>query len=203
MRDLYNTCVGWPPDLMPALHRLIDERREISREEFLPMVGKRSMAMIEASLGYDRHLRMKDDWHVRYFVEDESGIPFFVHSGIEHVFASDDEISALNRAAVDRPRSVVISDVRALYAQEADDPDAYESRLDEIIGDISPLSDRVIVLGAPEDISSLHGGLAAWFEICFSSGTGSSLVSPDDSGDMFRDYETFAPASPPGTGPDP
>ena len=91
-RKFYRTCVGWPDAEMSALHALIDDSSPISRDDFLPLVSVSQMRQIESELGYDRHLRMADDWHVSYHLHP-SGVPFFVHSAIEHVFADPAEIS--------------------------------------------------------------------------------------------------------------
>lgn len=101
-RPFYSTCVAWPPEQMAALETLIDRGAEISRAEFLELVNPGEMKRIEAGLGYDRHLEMEKDWHVRYFRDAASGIPFFVHSATEHVFARPEEIEALTASCHDR-----------------------------------------------------------------------------------------------------
>lgn len=99
-RPFYSTCVGWPPSQMPALETLIDRGAEISRAEFLELVGPADMSRVEKQLGYDRHLKMEEDWHVRYFRDPASEIPFFVHSATEHVFAKPEEIEALTASCL-------------------------------------------------------------------------------------------------------
>lgn len=94
-RPYFCNCVSWSPDQMPALEALIDRGEEIQRSEFLQLVNPADQKKIETGLGYDRHLKMEEDWHVRYFRDPVSGIPFFVHSAVEHVFARPEEIDAL------------------------------------------------------------------------------------------------------------
>jgi len=99
-RPYFCNCVSWSPDQMPALEALIERGEEIQRSEFLKLVNPADQRKIEAGLGYDRHLKMEDDWHVRYFRDPASGIPFFVHSAVEHVFAEPAEIADLTEACL-------------------------------------------------------------------------------------------------------
>jgi len=100
-RPFFANCVGWPEDLQ-MLEFLIEEGEEVSRDEFLRLVDKEILAGLERDLGYDRHLRMKDDYHVGYRVEPRTGIPFFVHSAIEFVFATNDEVDGLRDIVQDQ-----------------------------------------------------------------------------------------------------
>lgn len=95
MKPFYSDCVGWPDDVDDLIY-LQDESEEISRARFLKLVDKDVLKDIEAGLGYNRALKMKDDYHVRYHLHEPTGIPYFVHSAIEHVFATRDDIAALH-----------------------------------------------------------------------------------------------------------
>ena len=97
-RPFFSTCVNWPDHLHAAKDFLDREGAEISRADFLPLVGSAQMRGLERGLGYGGRggLTMAEDWHVRYFREPKTGIPFFVHSATEHVFAHPGEIEALD-----------------------------------------------------------------------------------------------------------
>ena len=84
----YRNCVNWPRRDVPALIDMIDYARSISRRTFLKYIDKEQLEEIESSLGYDKHLRMKDDYHVGYYRSSLNGkrVYYFKWSGIEHVF---------------------------------------------------------------------------------------------------------------------
>jgi hypothetical protein len=89
----YNTCVGWRPDQMDALHHLCDYGREIKRATFRKHVARDELDDIERSLGYNRAIRMKNDYTVRYY---RCGVVYyFIWSAIEHVFATPEMIRSL------------------------------------------------------------------------------------------------------------
>ena len=88
---MIGTCVGWPShdvDAEGGLVDMIDNAIEVSRKTFLKYVDDQELADIEAGVGYDKDLRMKDDWHVSYHRSKLHGerVYFFKHSAIEHVF---------------------------------------------------------------------------------------------------------------------
>ena len=93
-KPFYSNCVDWPDDV-DLLVLLQDEAEEIERKEFLRLVDKETMRDIEAMLGYNRHLTMAGDRYVSYHLEPKTGIPFFQHSRVEHVFATEQDIEAL------------------------------------------------------------------------------------------------------------
>ncbi|MFG6082871.1 hypothetical protein ACEUZ9_004103 [Paracoccus litorisediminis] len=94
-RPFHSDCVRWPARKVDSLIYLQDEACEITRDAFLPLVDSEAMREIEANLGYDKHLAMADDYHVTYWRHEETGIAFFKHSAIEHVFATAEDIEAL------------------------------------------------------------------------------------------------------------
>lgn len=82
---VYN-CVN--PDDLEELNYIIDNGEEITREEFLEIVNRKSLKSIETSLGYDSNFKMENDWHVSYWKSVYNGNPiyYFCHSCIEYVF---------------------------------------------------------------------------------------------------------------------
>lgn len=97
-RPFYNNCVNWEDDVL-LLHFLQDDPVDLSRETFLKHVDRQDLALLEEQLGYDRNLRMSGDPYVQYRREPKTGIPYFVHSAIEYVFATRDDIDNLKREA--------------------------------------------------------------------------------------------------------
>lgn len=94
-RPFYGNCVSWDPRLLGVLHLLVDDSEEITCAEFQGLVDRQEFALLEQSLGYDRHFPIENDYHVRYCLHRESGIPYMVHSATEIVFATDEEIEEL------------------------------------------------------------------------------------------------------------
>lgn len=152
-RKFFSRCVGWPKDFEQAKDFLDDHGQEIPRDHFLKLVDRAEMKRWERDLGYDRHLTMADDWHVRYFVEPNTAIPFFVHSAIEHVFASREEIEALERrleADAARDPLLVIDRPGALSKLDPEN-DSYTDRLDEALDALLSHQGAVLII---EDESS-------------------------------------------------
>jgi hypothetical protein len=83
----FSSCVNWPRELLPALGLLIDEGKEIGKREFL------SRADADPN---DFPRRYHSDF--RYFRYDQD-VYWFTHSAIEYVFAEDESIRAVQRAA--------------------------------------------------------------------------------------------------------
>jgi len=83
----FSSCVNWPKGLLPALGLLIDEGREIGKREFL------SRADADPN---DFPRKYHSDF--RYFSRGPD-VCWFTHSAIEHVFAEDESIRAVQRAA--------------------------------------------------------------------------------------------------------
>jgi hypothetical protein len=91
----FSDCVGWPKDRLGALELLIEESVEISIDRFRALIGGAQMRSLTRALGYDRHgLRIEQDHHVRC-ARHPSGAVMLVHSAIEHVFADEALIEAL------------------------------------------------------------------------------------------------------------
>lgn len=101
-RPFYNNCVGWLEEEMPALEHLIENREEITLAQFETMIDPAAWRELVEDLGYGRMgLQIEDDYHVRFYSDPKTGIPFMVHSAIEYVFAKPEEISGLLEASVD------------------------------------------------------------------------------------------------------
>lgn len=86
--SFYRSCVDWPRSDVGALRDMIDNAKDITRRTFLKHVDLDQLKETEANLGYDKHLRMKDDYHVSYHRSTLHGkrVYYFKWSGIEHVF---------------------------------------------------------------------------------------------------------------------
>lgn len=144
MRTLYSTCVDWPKSRMGALETLISDAVDIDRDTFLRMVSRGHMRAIERALGYDRNLRMENDPHVRYRLDERSGVPFFVHSAIEHVFAHPGEVEGLQERS--RRVTFLVRNPADLDVTDPLDPDCYSSRLEEVLDEASRHQGPVLVV---------------------------------------------------------
>lgn len=100
----YSDCVGWPKDRSHALDLLIEEADEIPLDRFRDMIGNEAFEDLARGLGYafgdEEGLRIEQDYHVRCEMHAGSGVPFLVHSAIEHVFAKPETIDALQERAM-------------------------------------------------------------------------------------------------------
>lgn len=94
-KPFFSDCVGWPADMVPLLHELVDESEDIARSTFIAYADTEAMRRIEFALGYDRGFPMSKDYHVAYKSHKATGIKFFVHSAIEFVFADAKQIEDL------------------------------------------------------------------------------------------------------------
>ena len=83
----FSSCVNWPKGLLPALGLLVDEGREIGKRQFL--------SRVDADPNDFPKMYHAD---FRYFSRG-SDVCWFTHSAIEHVFAEDESIRAVQRAA--------------------------------------------------------------------------------------------------------
>lgn len=59
------TCVGLPSRHLDAYD---DSSRDITYRTFLKHLGSEVVREFERDLGYGRHLRLKDDYHVSYSI---------------------------------------------------------------------------------------------------------------------------------------
>ncbi|ETX13539.1 hypothetical protein OCH239_09680 [Roseivivax halodurans JCM 10272] len=134
-RGFFSTCVGWP-EALHAAKDWLDERAEpITRQTFLRLVDRADMTRVERELGYGPRLQMASDPYVSYYREPHSGIPYFVWSAIEHVFAERAEIEALDRhAREDEMRAeaglLVIDRLGLMAGSPPSDPD-YDGDLED------------------------------------------------------------------------
>ncbi|MEY8799479.1 hypothetical protein AB9K35_04065 [Leisingera sp. XS_AS12] len=155
-RPFYSTCVKWPEGLMAAKDWLDDHGEEIGREDFLRRVDSGVMRQIERGLGYGKHLRMVDDYHVRYFLEPRSGIPFFVHSATEYVFAEEREIEVLDRQALDAELArddgiLVIDRIGRMAGKPPKDPEFEGDLQDEAVERLICHQGAIIIVADTED----------------------------------------------------
>lgn len=90
---LYSTCVNWPQGKLEVLGFIIDEGEEITRDTLL------KKADVE-----DPDEAMPDwDYHIGYYKVSGWPIYYFVHSAIEHVFATEKSIEELMDALDELP----------------------------------------------------------------------------------------------------
>lgn len=84
--SFFSDCIGWPPEYLDALQRIRNEGHDIDRSEFLANVH---WTLDKAPNDFIP----EDDWHISYWKYEK--IFFFIHSGIEYVFASPHDIEKL------------------------------------------------------------------------------------------------------------
>lgn len=147
-KTFYSRCVGWPSEKMLAKTYLDDMAEDITREEFLTLVDTEEMASWENTLGYGDHLQMADDYHVSYHLDRATGIPYFCHSGIEHVFADPEEIDALQErlANISYSCPALIVNPIAMADTPAEDGLMYDNRLEEVLEEASTSHDGIVIL---------------------------------------------------------
>lgn len=111
-KPFFSTCVDWPSickmhfesDDILALEELISEGEDISLQEFVALVDPSEWRALQENLGYDLDrgqggMMIEDDLCVSYSLDRASGVPFMVHSRIEHVFATPDDIAGIFKRA--------------------------------------------------------------------------------------------------------
>ncbi|MBW3243403.1 hypothetical protein KUV57_12085 [Epibacterium sp. DP7N7-1] len=142
-RPFYSTCVNWPPRLMTAKEWLDERADEIDYARFCTLVDADNLTRIETGLGYTDDRPMSGDPHISYHLDEHSGIPYFVWSAIEHVFAAPEEIEALERHALDQEflsdeGILVIDRIGRMAGKAPDNPDfegdLQDETLEKIIG---------------------------------------------------------------------
>jgi hypothetical protein len=84
IKPFYSDCVSWPldTDVLDEIRRNGDD---VERDDFLAQVNF-------SELGNPDELVPADDWAIRYYKYEKGDIYFFIHSGIEHIFADDSDI---------------------------------------------------------------------------------------------------------------
>lgn len=96
-KPFFSNCVSWCSNApLQSLEWLCENADEISLEDFRQRVDPDAFDDILSSLGYaqedDAGIRVEDDYHVDFRVERRTGIPFMIHSAIEYVFATEDDL---------------------------------------------------------------------------------------------------------------
>jgi GNAT superfamily N-acetyltransferase len=79
-------CVGWPSKYADALRYIRDKGMGIERDEFLAAVSFD---------GDPNEAIPADDWHINYC--EVGGVYFYVHSGIEYVYADESQIESIQK----------------------------------------------------------------------------------------------------------
>ena len=96
----FTRCCDGDPALgasqfIDALNAMTDRSREVTYRTLRRRCE--DLRVLERRLGYDHHLRMVQDYHVRYKKSRYRGARVFyvVHSAIEHIFVHRDDLLKL------------------------------------------------------------------------------------------------------------
>jgi len=83
-----HTCVESTSDDVDAM---IEQAQDVPMRTFRRKIGSEQYRELEATLGYDRDLRLANDWAVSTHQSIYRGVPayYLVWSGIEHIFTLD------------------------------------------------------------------------------------------------------------------
>lgn len=123
-KPYYCNCVAWARPDLALLEELIEEGDDITYRDFASLVNKDELREMERNLGYGRTgLQMSEDYHVRYKLHRETGIPFAIHSAVEHVFATPRDIERL--------REIVGAKQLLDYGEPIEAPEEMEIEEDE------------------------------------------------------------------------
>ena len=119
-KPFYNTCVNWNMDDIALLQELVGHAEEISYTKLKTLISKEDLDSIEFGLGYDAGLKMKDDDAVSFHIHPLTQIPYFQHSRIEYVFATNDDVGKLREVCQRREAlSDIASDVALRHKSAA------------------------------------------------------------------------------------
>jgi hypothetical protein len=85
------TCVNSTSDDIDAL---IEQAQDVSMRIFRQKIGSEQYRELEAALGYNRDLRLANDWAVSTHRSVYRGVPayYLVWSAIEHIYTLDGEL---------------------------------------------------------------------------------------------------------------
>jgi len=124
-RQYFSNCVNWPSTCeehfgapyAAALNRLIEEGVDIPLDRFRSELDPEAYSDLLSMLNYaqpdEEGLHIEDDYHVAFKREPDTGLVYAVHSAIEYVFATPDEIEELQGKAMrnelsDAPEALVL-----------------------------------------------------------------------------------------------
>lgn len=96
----FSSCVSWPRKMLPALEYLAEHGEDIDYDAFLAHVDADQQAGLERALGYDEHLSVRQDYHVRFRRVPDHDVFFMAHSATEYVYATPEAIVELNEIAL-------------------------------------------------------------------------------------------------------
>lgn len=106
-RQYFTNCVNWPSTCVEhfgapyvtALNRLIEEGVDIPLDRFRSELDPEAYSDLLSMLNYaqpeEEGLHIEDDYHVAFKREPGTGLVYAVHSAIEYVFATPEEIIEL------------------------------------------------------------------------------------------------------------
>ena len=177
-RPFFSDCISWPAtckeaissDGMSALHHLIENGENISLEQFRNSISEHDWEDLIRTLGYapegENGLRIEEDYHVAFRHDPESGVIFAVHSAIEYVFATPEEVAEIEERCLqcdlvpeELPEALVLVHAGSLCGSarmQLGRPEADAARaeiLDEVASHEGPL---VIIDGSMSDEISPH-----------------------------------------------
>lgn len=175
-RQYFSNCVSWPKvceehfgaPYADALDLLIENGESITLERFRSELDPEAYHDLLAMLNYaqpeEEGLHIEDDYHVAFKREPSTGLVYAVHSAIEYVFATPNEIEELQEGAMsndlaDTPEALVLVHAGSLCGsarifigkQEADS--ARHAVLQEVADHRGPL---IVIDGFLSDELSSH-----------------------------------------------
>jgi 8-oxo-dGTP pyrophosphatase MutT (NUDIX family)/GNAT superfamily N-acetyltransferase len=90
--EYYANCTAYPN--LSDLEEIIENAKEILITTFKKKIGDENFREFSAMLGYDKHLRIENDYHVSYYKsKDLNGdtVYYVKHSAIEYIFKAVDK----------------------------------------------------------------------------------------------------------------
>jgi hypothetical protein len=111
-REYFSNCVNWPrtceehfgAPYPEALDLLIENGETITLEAFRSELDGEAYSDLLTMLNYaqpeEEGLHIEDDYHVAFKREPGTGLVYAVHSAIEYVFATPDEVAELQEKAM-------------------------------------------------------------------------------------------------------
>lgn len=124
-RQYFTNCVNWPKmceeyfgsTYAEALDQLIEDGETITLNAFRAELDDESYTDLLDMLNYaqpgDEGLHIEDDYHVAFKREPSTGLIYAIHSAIEYVFATPEEVAQLQENAMknafeDAPTALVL-----------------------------------------------------------------------------------------------
>jgi len=106
----YSDCVSWPSENEDALDTIRRNGDSCSFTEFKSNVKKDQLREMIKTFGYDKSFTIQKDWAVK-FCKYSKDVYFFVHSGIEYVFAEGTTIDKIQKEYEEKEALSSLSDI--------------------------------------------------------------------------------------------